>query len=332
MKIGIIGSGKFGLVLARIAAENGNQVSIYSRRQAEVESLNEKKKSLSGFSLTEHEISATSDPSDLNQCEVLLITVASKDFKEVIEKINYKSQKGKFVSCVKGFDTNTGKLMTEVLIDDFNIESKDVFVLSGPNLSKELDNRELTGTVIAGEDQNFINSLCNALKTEYFIPFVNTDRYGVELGGALKNVYAILSGYFHKKGVGENTIGLLLTKCLSEMSLYSKAKGANPATFLGLAGVGDFFSTALSKDSRNYKFGEFLAGSADPEEALKLVGDTVEGYATSLTVNKNARELGIDLKLLNYLISIYEKPRTLTEDKAVFYSLEIEPDLNFDVK
>ena len=181
MKIGIIGSGKFGLVLARIAAENGNQVSIYSRRHAEVESLNEKKKSLSGFSFTEHEISATSDPSDLNQCEVLLITVASKDFKEVIEKINYKSQKGKFVSCVKGFDTNTGKLMTEVLIDDFNIESKDVFVLSGPNLSKELDNRELTGTVIAGEDQNFINSLCNALKTEYFIPFVNTDRYGVEL-------------------------------------------------------------------------------------------------------------------------------------------------------
>jgi hypothetical protein len=62
------------------------------------------------------------------------------------------------------------------------------------------------------------------------------------------------------------------------------------------------------------------------------VGDTVEGYATSLTVNKNARELGINLKLLNYLISIYEKPRTLNEDKAVFYSLEIEPDLNFDVK
>tara|TARA_Y100000991_G_scaffold41290_2_gene29050 strand:- start:264 stop:689 length:426 start_codon:yes stop_codon:yes gene_type:complete len=139
-----------------------------------------------------------------------------------------------------------------------------------------------------------------------------------------------LSGYFHKKGVGENTIGLLLTKCLSEMSEYSKARGANPSTFLGLAGVGDFFSTALSHDSRNYKFGEFLAQNKSPEEALELVGDTVEGYATSLTVRKNAKDLGVNLKLLNYLISIYEKSKTLDEDKEIFQSLEIEPDINFE--
>ena len=192
-------------------------------------------------------------------------------------------------------------------MDDFNINSSNVFVLSGPNLSKELHNKELTGTVIAGEDSEFIESLCNAFKTKYFIPFTNNDRYGVELGGALKNIYAILSGYFHKKGVGENTIGLLLTKCLSEMSEYSKARGANPSTFLGLAGVGDFFSTALSHDSRNYKFGEFLAQNKSPEEALELVGDTVEGYATSLSVSRNAKDLGVNLKLLNYLISIYEE-------------------------
>ena len=93
--------------------------------------------------------------------------------------------------------------------------------MSGPNLSKELSNQGLTGTVVAGEDDIFIDALCNALKTDYFLPFSSNDRHGVELGGALKNIYAILSGYFHKKGVGENTIGLLLTKCLSEMSIYS---------------------------------------------------------------------------------------------------------------
>ena len=148
--------------------------------------------------------------------------------------------------------------------------------MSGPNLSTELCNKELTGTVIAGDDSGFIDSLSNALKTNYFIPFSSPDRYGVELGGAMKNIYAILSGYFHQKNVGENTIGLLLTKCLAEMSIYGKARGANPETFLGLAGVGDFFSTALSKDSRNYKFGTHLADGLSPEEALIKVGDTVE--------------------------------------------------------
>lgn len=332
MKIGIIGSGKFGLVLARIAAENKNEVFIYSRRANEVESINAKNESLSGFSFGELVISATQDVNELDNCDALLVTVASKDFIESISKLNYQSYKGKFVSCVKGFDKNSGKLMTEILIDEFNIDSNDVFVLSGPNLSKELGNQELTGTVIAGEDKIFVDALCNALKTDYFLPFSSDDRYGVELGGAMKNIYAILSGYFHRKGVGENTIGLLLTKCLSEMSMYSKARGANPATFLGLAGVGDFFSTALSSDSRNYKFGEFLADGISPESALDKVGDTVEGYGTSLIVQQSAKDLKVDLKLLNYLISIYQEPKTLSDDKKIFHSLGIERDINFEFK
>ena len=329
MKIGIIGAGKFGLVLARIAAENSNEVFIYSRRINEVESINTKNKSLSGFSFHEMDVKATHEIDKLNDCDALLISVASKDFKESISKFNYETYQGKFISCVKGFDKKSGKLMTEVLIDEFNIDSSKVFVLSGPNLSKELGNQELTGTVIAGEDEIFINALCNALKTDYFLPFSSNDRYGVELGGALKNIYAILSGYFHKKGVGENTIGLLLTKCLSEMSAYSKALGANPATFLGLAGVGDFFSTALSSDSRNYRFGEFLAEGLNTETALNEVGDTVEGYRASLLVQENAKVMNLDLKLLDYLISIYEGPKDLSEDKKIFHSLNIERDINF---
>jgi glycerol-3-phosphate dehydrogenase (NAD(P)+) len=275
------------------------------------------------------DVKATHEIDKLNDCDALLISVASKDFKESISKFNYETYQGKFISCVKGFDKKSGKLMTEVLIDEFNIDSSKVFVLSGPNLSKELGNQELTGTVIAGEDEIFINALCNALKTDYFLPFSSNDRYGVELGGALKNIYAILSGYFHKKGVGENTIGLLLTKCLSEMSAYSKALGANPATFLGLAGVGDFFSTALSSDSRNYRFGEFLAEGLNTETALNEVGDTVEGYRASLLVHENAKVMNLDLKLLDYLISIYEGPKDLSEDKKIFHSLNIERDINF---
>ena len=159
MKIGIIGSGKFGLVLARIAAENKNEVFIYSRRANEVESINKKNESLSGFSFGKLVVSATQDVNELDNCDALLVTVASKDFIESISKLNYQSYQGKFVSCVKGFEKNSGKLMTEILIDEFNIGSNDVFVLSGPNLSKELGNQELTGTVIAGEDKIFVDAL-----------------------------------------------------------------------------------------------------------------------------------------------------------------------------
>ena len=158
MKIGIIGSGKFGLVLARIATENKNEVLLYSRRANEVESINTKNESLSGFSFHELPISATQDLSELDQCDAVLVTVASKDFKESINKFNYQTYQGKFVSCVKGIEKHSGKLMTEVLVDEFQIDSNNVFVLSGPNLSKELSDQELTGTVIAGEDTIFVDA------------------------------------------------------------------------------------------------------------------------------------------------------------------------------
>ena len=327
MKIGIIGSGKFGLVLASIAMENNNEVVIFSRRKQEVDSINTNKKSLSGFSLEVGNCFATNNHEDLNSCDALLFTVASKDFRSTIDQIQHNSKQGKFVSCIKGFDQSTGKLMTEVLVDEYALSPKDVLVLSGPNLSKELYNKELTGTVIAGDDSDFIDSLSNALKTDFFIPFSSSDRYGVELGGAMKNIYAILSGYFHQKNVGENTIGLLLTRCLAEMSVYGKARGANSETFLGLSGVGDFFSTALSKDSRNYRFGALLAKNLSVEEALKEVNDTVEGYQTSLIVFAEAQKINLNLQILNFLISVYESAKSLEEAKEIFRSKSIEEDI-----
>ena len=271
MKIGIVGAGKFGLALAKIAAEKENQVLLYSRRIHEVNSINNDGKSLSGVVFPSNEkTSATATTKDLDNCDVLLITVPSKDFRSTIESLDIDIQTTKIVSCVKGFEEKTGKLMSEILKDDFGMPENNIFILSGPNLSKEISDKELTGTVIAGSDKDFINQLSKSISNNYFIPFSSSDRYGVEMGGAMKNIYAIISGYFHEKGVGENTIGLLLTKSLEEISLYSHARGANASTFLGLSGVGDFFSTALSQHSRNYQFGKFLAMNKGSAEALEL--------------------------------------------------------------
>lgn len=331
MRIGIVGAGKFGLALAKIAAEKENQVLLYSRRIDEVNSINNDGKSLSGIVFPSNKkTSATSTSKDLDSCDVLLITVPSKDFRSTIESLDIGIQTIKIVSCVKGFEEKTGKLMSEILKDDFGMPENNIFILSGPNLSKEISDKELTGTVIAGSDKDFINQLSKSMSNNYFIPFSSSDRYGVEMGGAMKNIYAIISGYFHEKGVGENTIGLLLTKSLEEISFYSHARGANASTFLGLSGVGDFFSTALSKHSRNYQFGKFLAMDKRSAEALEMVNDTVEGFLTSKIVHSDAKKRGLDLKILNFLIELYENPKSLDEAKEIFHTDSIEEDSKFN--
>ena len=177
MRIGIVGAGKFGLALAKIAAEKDNQVLLYSRRIDEVNSINNDGKSLSGVVFPSNEkTSATSTTKDLDNCDVLLITVPSKDFRSTIESLDIDIQTTKIVSCVKGFEEKTGKLMSEILKDDFSMAENNIFILSGPNLSKEISDKELTGTVIAGSDKDFINQLSESMSNNYFIPFSSSDR------------------------------------------------------------------------------------------------------------------------------------------------------------
>ena len=331
MKIGVIGSGKFGIVLANIAAENGSQVLIYSRRPAEVDSINFTKKSLSGHIFSDQlKLQATNSSEDLNVCDVLIIALPSKDFRSCMENLKVDLTSKKLVSCTKGFEERTGMLMTEILAEDFSVKKEQLFVLSGPNLSKEILHKELTGTVVAGDDQDFIEKFCLAIKNDYFIPFSNEDRYGVELGGAMKNIYAIVSGYFHQKGVGENTIGFLLTKSLEEISIYSHARGANPSTFLGLSGVGDFFSTALSKDSRNYQFGQNLALGLSPEDSITKLGDTVEGYLASKVVYEDTLKRGLNLKILNFLMKVYGGKISRSDEENILVTNNIESDIKFN--
>ena len=158
MRIGIVGAGKFGLALAKIAAGKDNQVLLYSRRIDEVNSINNDGKSLSGVVFPSNEkTSATSTTKDLDNCDVLLITVPSKDFRSTIESLDIDIKTTKIVSCVKGFEEKTGKLMSEILEDDFGVPENNIFILSGPNLSKEISDKELTGTVIAGTDKDFVD-------------------------------------------------------------------------------------------------------------------------------------------------------------------------------
>ena len=153
-------------------------------------------------------------------------------------------------------------------------------VLSGPNLAKEIAENKLAGTVIASSDEDLLIKVKSVLSSKHFKIYSSKDMQGVELAGALKNIYAVVCGMAESLEVGENAIGLILTRSMAEMSRFAVAKGANPITFLGLSGMGDLVATCMSNLSRNYQLGFNIGSGMTLLEAKNKVGQVAEGVRT----------------------------------------------------
>ena len=157
------------------------------------------------------------------------------------------------VSTTKGIETDSFLLMSQIL-EQVAPQAR-IGVLSGPNLAREIADHALTATVVASEHEALCRAVQQVLHGETFRVYASRDRFGVELGGALKNVYAIMAGMAAALGMGENTKSMLITRALAEMTRFAVKMGANPLTFLGLSGVGDLIVTCSSPKSRNYQVG-----------------------------------------------------------------------------
>jgi len=177
-------------------------------------------------------------------------------------------------------------------------------VLSGPNFAKEIVQKDLTGSVIASEDEQVVKRVQQVLSSETFRIYNNSDRYGVELAGALKNIYAILSGMAKARGYGHNTLAMLMTRALAEMCRFAQALGANPITLLGLAGVGDLLLTCCSDLSRNFRLGYLVGSGSGLKAALREIGQVVEGVNTLKLVKCKSEELNIDMPLASGLYAL----------------------------
>ena len=251
----VLGGGSFGTAIANILADNGHQVSLWMRNEQQVNDIKEKNENtryLPGYKLNSS-ISPTTDLASVIQgADLIFVAIPSKSFAQVVQAASEWIKADQIlVSTTKGIQEDGFRLMSQILKDQTC--SEHVGVLSGPNLAKEIAARYLTGTVIASESEKVRDTIQSALSCEYFRVYANSDTFGVELGGALKNIYAIASGMAGAMGMGENTKSMLITRSLAEMSRFAETLGANPLTFLGLAGVGDLFVTCSSPLSRNYQ-------------------------------------------------------------------------------
>jgi glycerol-3-phosphate dehydrogenase (NAD(P)+) len=207
--------------------------------------------------------------------------------------------------------------MSDIISTNINSNDNQIGVLSGPNLAREIAENKVSGTVIASSSKDLINDVKEILSSGTFKIYSSDDVQGVELAGALKNIYAIICGMADSMGVGENALGLILTRSMAEMSRFAVAKGANPITFLGLAGMGDLVATCTSNLSRNYQLGYHLGTGLNLENAKEKVGQVAEGIRTLEVIKNESSNLGIKMPLVDSLYKIiYEsaKIKTLIDD------------------
>ncbi|HTL89752.1 MAG TPA: NAD(P)H-dependent glycerol-3-phosphate dehydrogenase [Leptolyngbya sp.] len=275
MKIAIVGSGAWGSTLAGLVQENGHEVVMWSRR--------------SGRSLDE----------TIAESDLLISAVSMKGVRSVIEQLSIAVPM--IVTATKGLDAESGSetdlplLPSQVWQAAFPDSS--IAVLSGPNLSKEIQQGLPAASVVAHLDQAVADRVQSVFSSTRFRVYTNADPLGVELGGALKNVIAIAVGACEGLQLGTNAKAALVTRGLAEMIRLGTHWGAKPETFYGLSGLGDLLATCSSSLSRNHQVGDGLARGKSLAEVLATLEGTAEGINTTQVLVKLAQAQGISMPI-----------------------------------
>lgn len=298
MRVTVLGGGSFGTAIANLASRNGCDTCMFIRDDAVAKEMQETRRNqryLPDFVMDEN-LSFTNDLEfAVRDRDLILVAIPSSNFREVLRQVAPFITGQVVVSLTKGIEPDSFALMSDIIREE--LPQVAYGVLSGPNLAKELMAGLPAGTVIASPSEAVRAAVHQALASALFRVFANTDVQGVELGGALKNIYAVAMGMGAAYHLGENTRAMLLTRALAEMSRFAVKLGANPLTFLGLSGVGDLIATCSSPLSRNYQVGFALGNGKTLEEAVKELGQTAEGINTIRQVRAQALALDVYMPL-----------------------------------
>ncbi|KAF1026520.1 MAG: Glycerol-3-phosphate dehydrogenase [NAD(P)+] [Acinetobacter bereziniae] len=305
LRVTVLGGGSFGTAMANTAVRNGCDTMIWIRDEtiaAEINATHVNKRYLPDFQLEAGLRAESNLEKAVRDRDIILVAIPSHSFRDVLRQIKPFISAQAVVSLTKGIEAKSFSFMSDIIRE----ELPEVLygVLSGPNLAKEIVAGQPAGTVIASDSELVRYAVQQALHSALFRVFGSDDVHGVELGGALKNIYAVAMGMAVAYKVGENTRSMILTRALAEMSRFAVKLGANPLTFLGLSGVGDLFATCNSPLSRNYQVGFALGSGKTLEQATKELGQTAEGINTIVQVNARAKELDVYMPITTALYEV----------------------------
>lgn len=290
--IAVIGAGAWGTALACLLARRWPRVILWARQPESARELRETRQNpryLPGVELPAP-IEPVSDPATVASAEVILFVPPSKAFREVCRLFAPVGlrQQSILVSCTKGMELGSGLRMSQLLEEHF--PRNPVAVLSGPAHAEEIARGGPAAIVIGSNARNTAVKVQNWFDIEGFRAYRNEDVVGIELGGALKNIYAIAAGVGDGLELGDNAKAALVTRALAEMIRLGTLLGGRPETFQGLSGIGDLMVTCFSRHSRNRFFGEQLGKGRTAEEVLAGMVAVAEGYPTTRSVYQVARQ------------------------------------------
>lgn len=318
LKVVVLGGGSFGTVLANLAASNGYKVSLWVRDSEHALRINSEGANKSyhpELKLSENILASESLKDVMQDASIIFVATPSIIFGQIITRMSkFIDNEAYVISCTKGIIDNPFRTLSQIISSEIK---NSIGVLSGPNLAREIADNKVAGTVIASPNNKLKNTVKLVLSSENFKIYSSDDMHGVELAGALKNIYAVICGMAESLDVGENAIGLILTRSMAEMTRFAVVKGANPVTFLGLSGMGDLVATCMSSLSRNYQLGFNLGKGMNLSEAKSAVGQVAEGIRTLEVIRSESKKLNIKMPLVESMYNIIYKdalPDTLVKD------------------
>lgn len=321
MKLTVIGAGCWGLTLAWLLTDNFDEVTVWGREQDLSEDLIKNKHASKPLEVQlADKVEITSDlKAAINGADIILNVVATSGTRSVCENLKISGIKSEqiLVNASKGIELPSLMRMSQVIKDV--LPDQTLAILSGPTLAKEVLAGKPTAACVACEDikiAEFVQKACNV--PNRFRLYTNSDVIGVELGGSLKNVIAIASGFAHEMQLGDNCAGTLLTRGMAEIVRVSINLGASPSTLYGLSGMGDLIATCSSPMSRNYTVGKFLGQGKKIDDILRELGSVAEGVKTSKAICELAKKLGIEVPVSN---AIYEAVYTDITPKELLAKL-----------
>ena len=314
-KIGVLGAGTWGMALARMLQLSGNEVTVWSALEREVEEFSATRRhpNLPGMEIPE-EIRFTKDMEEVCRDKEILLFAVPSPFVRATARKAAKYAKGNqiIVDVAKGIEADTLFTMTQIIADELKNPAVKLVALSGPTHAEEVAKDLPTTIVSACEDLTAAERVQQVFGNTCMRVYTNDDVLGVELCGAMKNIMALASGVALGLGYGDNTKAALITRGMAEITRLGIAMGCKPQTFAGLAGIGDLIVTATSVHSRNNRCGMLLGQGVPPQEAVKQVGMVVEGINALPAAMRLAQKYGVEMPLataVNAVVNLGADPK-----------------------